>query len=83
MARAVQGKTLRKRDYLDRRHLRYFRYGMHSAFINGTRDDGELAKIADACRKGSFPQPHYYRIFQFFPNFSEASYVRLITGTLP
>jgi phenylpropionate dioxygenase-like ring-hydroxylating dioxygenase large terminal subunit len=67
---AVHGKTLGKRGYLDRRHLRYFRYGMHSAFINGTDDDGELAKIAEACRKGSFPQPRYYRIFQFFPNFS-------------
>jgi phenylpropionate dioxygenase-like ring-hydroxylating dioxygenase large terminal subunit len=74
---AVHGKTLGKRGYLDRTQLRYFRYGMHSAFINGTTDNGELAKIAQACREGSFPQPHYYRIFQFFPNFS-ANVVRTL-----
>ena len=74
---AVHGKTFGKHGYLDPTQLRYFRFGMHSAFINGTTDAGELAKIAAACREGSFPRPHSYRTFTFFPNFS-ASIVRTL-----
>jgi phenylpropionate dioxygenase-like ring-hydroxylating dioxygenase large terminal subunit len=73
---AVHPTTFGKTGYLSTQRIRYFRFGWHNAFLNATDDDNALAKMAAACRDGSY-RPPSYRILQFFPNFS-ANHTRAV-----
>ncbi len=63
---AVHPDTFGKGGYLDRDAVRYYRFGLHSAYFYGG-DDGALEAMAAACADGSY-RPPAYRIFQLFPN---------------
>jgi phenylpropionate dioxygenase-like ring-hydroxylating dioxygenase large terminal subunit len=63
---AVHPSTFGKNGYLGTDTVRYFRFGMHSAYFHGA-DENALAAMIDDCRQGCY-QPTDYRIFQFFPN---------------
>ncbi len=63
---AVHPRTFGKAGYLRRENISYYRFGLHSAFINGT-DPGELERIAEACRNGTYSATGY-TILQLVPN---------------
>lgn len=69
---AVHPGTFGKNGYLGTDSVRYFRFGMHSAYFHGA-DENALADTVNACRQGCY-QPPDYRIFQFFPNLVAAHF---------
>jgi phenylpropionate dioxygenase-like ring-hydroxylating dioxygenase large terminal subunit len=63
---AVHPSTLGRGGYVHRKDIGYFRFGLHSAFLN-TAEPQAFEKMAAACRDGAF-RPSCYCIFQVVPN---------------
>lgn len=63
---AVHSRTFGKQGYVRRRDIGYFRFGLHSAYVN-TTEPGGVEEIARACRDGTY-YPERYTILQFVPN---------------
>ena len=64
---AVHPSSFGKNGYLTT-GVTYFHFGDHSAYFPGA-DEQAFAKMAAECRAGTY-EPHRFRIFHFFPNFS-------------
>jgi phenylpropionate dioxygenase-like ring-hydroxylating dioxygenase large terminal subunit len=63
---AVHPDTFGRGGYLNADAVRYYRFGVHSAYFYGG-GPGALEEMAAACADGTY-RPTAYRIFQIFPN---------------
>ncbi len=63
---AVHPRTFGKQGYVRRDDIAYFRFGLHTAYVNSTRLEN-IEQLARRCRKGTF-YPTCYTIVQFVPN---------------
>ncbi len=64
-APAVHPRTFGKQGHVRRDNIGYYRFGLHTAYVNSTREG--LEEIARECRNGTF-YPRRYTILQLVPN---------------
>jgi phenylpropionate dioxygenase-like ring-hydroxylating dioxygenase large terminal subunit len=69
---AVHPNNLGKHGYIATGTIRYFRFGRHSIYMSGTTEPDAFARMAAACRDGTYTPGRPYRMLNIFPNLTAA-----------